>query len=150
MPIETLPIVFVKIPLTSHGLVTAHQDTGAFTYLTVEGFKTQLFACVSPAIKFLEAAQDAGVIASLATPVDLESSRRFYTRARPPGFWGPVARSLGEDPRQVRFFGRGRFIRPLAGHGIQTRGGDDGEQNEGGGDTFEQGGSSSNDYPPGA
>jgi hypothetical protein len=26
--------------------------------------------------------------------------RAFYLRVRPPGFWGPVARACGEDPRE--------------------------------------------------
>jgi Na+/proline symporter len=51
----------------------------------------------------------AGVAASLATaPETRERLRAFYLSARPPGFWGPVARDAGAEPgRDARRLGRG-------------------------------------------
>ncbi len=48
----------------------------------------------------------AGVATSLLTPPESEQTlARFYARARPPGFWGPVARAAGteagEDVRRL-------------------------------------------------
>ncbi|MCZ6785146.1 MAG: sodium transporter [Proteobacteria bacterium] len=44
----------------------------------------------------------AGVLVSLfGAPESPESLLRFYERARPPGFWGPVARAAGDEPRAV-------------------------------------------------
>jgi Na+/proline symporter len=34
----------------------------------------------------------------LTKPESTDTLTRFYARARPPGFWQPVARQLGEDP----------------------------------------------------
>jgi Na+/proline symporter len=43
----------------------------------------------------------AGVGASLATaPEPRERLQAFYRRARPPGFWGPIAADAGGDPRR--------------------------------------------------
>lgn len=42
----------------------------------------------------------AGIGVSLLTgPEKMERLQDFYRRARPPGFWGPVARAVGSDPR---------------------------------------------------
>ena len=41
---------------------------------------------------------------------------RFYSIARPPGFWGPIARRLGEDPRGPRR----RLARGLAATALAT------------------------------
>ena len=41
----------------------------------------------------------AGIAVSLATPEDPERLRAFFERARPPGWWGPIAASCGADPR---------------------------------------------------
>jgi len=45
-----------------------------------------------------------GVITSLASPpANTERLREFYARVRPPGFWHPIARNVGDDrdsPRQ--------------------------------------------------
>jgi SSS family solute:Na+ symporter len=51
----------------------------------------------------------AGVSAALLTPAEPgEQLCTFYRRARPPGFWGPVAAECGEDPRNgVVRLGRG-------------------------------------------
>jgi SSS family solute:Na+ symporter len=41
-----------------------------------------------------------GIVVSLATgPEDLDHLRAFYRRSHPLGFWGPVARAEGIDPR---------------------------------------------------
>jgi Na+/proline symporter len=45
-------------------------------------------------------ATGAGVIVSLFTTEDFERLREFFRRARPPGWWGPVAISFGVDARQ--------------------------------------------------
>lgn len=37
-------------------------------------------------------------ITLLTKPESADALKRFYTRARPMGFWKPVARQLGEDP----------------------------------------------------
>ena len=53
----------------------------------------------------------AGIIVSLAGPPESSDVlRRFYLRARPPGFWGPVAQWAGVDPGA----GRRRLARGLA------------------------------------
>jgi len=44
----------------------------------------------------------AGIGVSLATPEDPLRLRRFFDRARPPGFWAPVARAGGSDPAEPR------------------------------------------------
>jgi SSS family solute:Na+ symporter len=51
----------------------------------------------------------AGVAASLATaPEARERLHAFYRSARPPGFWGPIARGAGVEPgRDARRLGRG-------------------------------------------
>jgi Na+/proline symporter len=51
----------------------------------------------------------AGIGASLISPAEpVERLQTFYARARPPGFWEPVARSLGENGRESRArLGRG-------------------------------------------
>lgn len=52
-------------------------------------------------------ATGAGIGVSLLTPEDLEHLKAFFERARPPGWWGPVAESLGLEPREgVRRFAR--------------------------------------------
>lgn len=44
-----------------------------------------------------------GVAASLAGgPEDMRKLQRFYERARPPGFWGPVAAGIGKSPAAAR------------------------------------------------
>ena len=43
-------------------------------------------------------ATGAGIGVSLLTPEDPEQLRVFYARARPPGWWNPVAGSLGLEP----------------------------------------------------
>lgn len=50
----------------------------------------------------------AGVLVSLLTPEDRVRLRAFYRRARPPGWWGPIARECGVDPQEgVRRLGKG-------------------------------------------
>ena len=50
----------------------------------------------------------AGIGVSLFTPEDPERLRRFFERTRPPGWWGPIAASLGVDPADAtRRLGRG-------------------------------------------
>lgn len=45
----------------------------------------------------------AGVAASLLTaPAPMDRLAEFYRRARPPGFWGPVARHAGDGPGAAR------------------------------------------------
>ena len=52
-------------------------------------------------------ATGAGIGVSLLPPEDLEHLKAFFERARPPGWWGPVAESLGLEPREgVRRFAR--------------------------------------------
>jgi len=45
-------------------------------------------------------ATGAGIGVSLLTPEDPEHLRIFFERVRPPGWWGPVAASLGLEPRE--------------------------------------------------
>ena len=58
----------------------------------------------------------AGVGASLATPPEpLSRLRSFYERARPPGFWRPVAVALGAQPEDdIRRLKRGLAATALA------------------------------------
>lgn len=45
----------------------------------------------------------AGVLASICTPPEpREKLETFYRTARPPGFWGPIARASGADPTRDR------------------------------------------------
>ncbi len=45
----------------------------------------------------------AGIVVSvLGGPEDRERLKSFYLRARPPGFWGPIAREAGDDPADTR------------------------------------------------
>jgi solute:Na+ symporter, SSS family len=44
----------------------------------------------------------AGIGVSLVTREKMENLVEFYKRARPPGFWGPVAEAAGMDPRPDR------------------------------------------------
>lgn len=50
-----------------------------------------------------------GVATALATPAEpIERLRAFYSRARPPGFWQPIATGCGVDPNDdVRRLARG-------------------------------------------
>ncbi len=57
-----------------------------------------------------------GVAVSLVTPEPRERLLAFFQRARPPGWWGPVAAALGEDPRAgVRRLARGLGAMATAG-----------------------------------
>lgn len=48
-------------------------------------------------------------------PESPERLREFYRRVRPPGFWGPVAAAVGDDPSAgVRRLGRGLAAVALA------------------------------------
>jgi SSS family solute:Na+ symporter len=50
------------------------------------------------------------VVSLLKGPEDMSRLKDFYLRARPPGFWGPVAEAAGEDPnnsRQRFYYGLG-------------------------------------------
>jgi Na+/proline symporter len=50
----------------------------------------------------------AGIGVSLLTTEDPEHLRRFFRLAQPPGWWGPIAASLGVDPgTNVKRLGRG-------------------------------------------
>ena len=41
----------------------------------------------------------AGVLCSIISgPEDMDQLKEFYLRAKPPGFWGPVAAAVGDDP----------------------------------------------------
>ncbi|MDH5307529.1 MAG: Na+:solute symporter [Myxococcales bacterium] len=70
-----------------------------------------LAAPLSEAVRLLvmaALASGAGVGASLLTPEPLERLQAFFERAHPPGFWAPVATSLGVDPAEgVRRLARG-------------------------------------------
>ena len=60
-------------------------------------------------------ATSAGVAVSLLTPERPEPLRRFFERAKPPGYWAPIARSLGLDPREpVRRLWRGALATAAA------------------------------------
>ncbi len=61
-----------------------------------------------------------GVAAALATaPEDDALLRTFYERARPPGWWGPVAIAAGRDPRSdTQRLGRGLAAVAIAGFSI--------------------------------
>jgi len=57
-----------------------------------------------------------GIVTSIWGPAESEASLdRFYSRASPPGFWGPVAHAAGEDPHEApRRLGRGLAATALA------------------------------------
>jgi solute:Na+ symporter, SSS family len=72
-----------------------------------------LAAPLVPAVRLLAMAalaSAAGVGVSLLTPEPLERLQIFFERARPPGWWAPVATSLGADPAE----GTRRLARGLA------------------------------------
>lgn len=62
----------------------------------------------------------AGISVSLLTgPEDMDRLKAFYRRARPPGFWGPVARALGERPDDARRrLGRGGIRMGVSAAGV--------------------------------
>lgn len=61
-----------------------------------------------------------GVVVSFITgPEEMEKLISFYKKARPPGYWGPVATAAGLDPaQQVRRLWRGLAATALAGLSI--------------------------------
>jgi Na+/proline symporter len=61
-------------------------------------------------------ATTAGIAVSVLTPERPEPLRRFFERAQPPGYWAPIARSLGLDPREpARRLWRGAAATATAG-----------------------------------
>ena len=73
-------------------LLTMWADTSAYVQLLIMG----------------AAGTGVAILVSLATrPESMSLLREFYVRARPPGFWGPVAESARRDPAAgPRFLGR--------------------------------------------
>ena len=61
-----------------------------------------------------------GIVLSLALgPEPRDCLQRFYERVRPPGFWSPIARACGADPRADRMrLTRGLALTAIASLGI--------------------------------